>query len=352
MIINWFDRTLSNPQIVVLFFILLLGGIAIGFASEILAPLLISLIVAYLLDGLITLLISFRLSKAIALTLVYTLFISALIFFLVIMLPTMTVQIGNFLQDFPAIVEQGKSVLMQLPQMYPQLIEERQIIEFIDSLRSEISVVIQTILSTVFNSIGGAITILVYLVLVPLLVFFFLKDKELLLKWGSDILPRKENRDLTLQVWKEVNQKISSYVRGKLVEIVIVWVVSWIVFETLDLRYAPLLSFLVGVSVIIPYLGAALVTLPIVMVAYAQWGLTNEFLYVLGAYAIIQFLDGNILVPLLFSEVINIHPVAIISSILIFGGLWGIWGVFFAIPLATLVNAVMRAWLPYLRQGA
>jgi predicted PurR-regulated permease PerM len=62
------------------------------------------------------------------------------------------------------------------------------------------------------------------------------------------------------------------------------------------------------------------------------------------AYLIIQMIDGHILVPLLFSEVVNIHPVAIIIAILVFGGLWGIWGLFFAIPLATLVHAVLKAW--------
>ena len=62
------------------------------------------------------------------------------------------------------------------------------------------------------------------------------------------------------------------------------------------------------------------------------------------AYAIIQALDGNLLVPLLFSEVVNLHPVAIILAILVFGGLWGFWGIFFAIPLATLVKAVLNAW--------
>jgi putative permease len=62
------------------------------------------------------------------------------------------------------------------------------------------------------------------------------------------------------------------------------------------------------------------------------------------AYGIIQALDGNVVVPLLFSEAVNLHPVAIIVAVLVFGGLWGFWGVFFAIPLATLVMAVLHAW--------
>jgi len=95
---------------------------------------------------------------------------------------------------------------------------------------------------------------------------------------------------------------------------------------------------------VIPYIGAAVVTLPIAAIAFFQWGWSPEFWYILVAYGIIQALDGNVLVPLLFSEVVNLHPVAIIIAVLVFGGLWGFWGVFFAIPLATLVQAVLGSW--------
>ena len=101
---------------------------------------------------------------------------------------------------------------------------------------------------------------------------------------------------------------------------------------------------MVGLSVVIPYIGAAIVTLPVAMIAFFQWGWTNEFFYLMLAYGIIQALDGNVLVPLLFSEAVNLHPIAIIVAVLVFGGLWGFWGVFFAIPLATLIKAVMNAW--------
>ncbi len=95
---------------------------------------------------------------------------------------------------------------------------------------------------------------------------------------------------------------------------------------------------------VIPFVGAAVVTLPVAMVAYFQWGWSSEFIYLMLAYTAIQALDGNVLVPLLFSEAVNLHPVAIILAVLVFGGLWGFWGVFFAIPLATLVKAILYAW--------
>jgi putative permease len=95
----------------------------------------------------------------------------------------------------------------------------------------------------------------------------------------------------------------------------------------MDLNYAMLLAVLMGVQVIIPYIGATLVTFPVVAVAYFQWGLSgDDFMYIVIAYSIIQALDGVVLVPVLFSEAVNLHAVAIIIAILFFGGLWGFWG--------------------------
>ena len=344
LVTQWFNKVFSNAQLVVLIVLLVAVVIVLNVASDILTPLIIALVLAYILDGAVDLLKQWHLSSTLALTSVYLLFIGIVLFILVVLLPLMTVEITDFLRDLPAIASRGQNLLLQLPQTYPEFIEEQQITNFIASLREEIANVGQSVLSTLLVSIQGFITILVYLVLVPLLVFFFLKDKDLLLSWAAKLLPRKENRALTTQVWQEANQKVSNYIRGKLLEILIVWVVSWIVFAALGLNYAPLLSFLVGISVIVPFLGAAVITIPVAMVAYAQWGLSAEFAYLMIAYAIIQFLDGNLLVPFLFSEVVNLHPVAIISAILIFGGIWGVWGVFFAIPLATVVNAVLKAW--------
>src|SRR5699024_7655414 len=134
------------------------------------------------------------------------------------------------------------------------------------------------------------------------------------------------------------------YIRGKAMEIVIVWVVAYVVFKILGLDYAMLLSALVGFSVLIPYVGAFGMTIPVMLVAYAQWGFAPLTLWTLIAYTILQMLDGNALVPILFSGAVNLHPVAIIAAVLFFGGIWGLWGVFFAIPLATVIKSVIDAW--------
>ena len=129
-----------------------------------------------------------------------------------------------------------------------------------------------------------------------------------------------------------------------MLEISIVGGVTYVAFAWLGLNYAVLMATLVGLSVVIPYIGAALVTIPVAAIGLFQFGWEGEFFWLMASYGIIQALDGNVLVPLLFSEVVNLHPVVIIISVLLFGGLWGLWGVFFAIPLATLLKAVFSAW--------
>jgi len=340
---HWFNRYFSDPQVIVLALLLVFGFAFVILSGKVLAPLFAAIIIAYLLDGPVE-----RLSgcpgvpRILAVSIIVLFFMTFLAILLGIFIPLVLQQAGEFLRELPAMVAKGQHALLQLPERYPTLFSEQQVHDLNMTMRAEVARLGQRALSISLSSIIGLITLMVYLILVPLLVFFFLKDKQKILTWVQGFMPVEDI--LVRQVWREVNDKIGNYVRGKFMEIVIVWFVTYLTFALLGLHYAMLLSVLVGISVIIPYVGAALVTLPIAFVAYVQWGPDTQFWYVMFAYGIIQFLDGNLLVPLLFSEVVNLHPVAIITAVLLFGGIWGIWGVFFAIPLATLIQAVLNAW--------
>ncbi len=342
---NWYQRHFSDPQVVILALFIIAGLAIILLAGDLLAPILASIVIAYVLDGAVEILRRGKIPRFLALGLVFSAFITLLLIIIFALIPKLSQQLTQFFRELPNMISQGQNLLMQLPERYPsiaQIFTEEQINELIWSIRSQLISAGHNFISQPLESVVGLLTIMVYLILVPLLVFFFLKDKDKILNWLEGFLP--SNRELTNEVWFDVNQKIASYIRGKFIEIFLIWSVTYVTFVFLGLEYAMLLSFLVGISVIIPYVGAAVVTIPIAFVAYFQWGFSAEFAYVLIAYTIIQFLDGNILVPLLFSEVVNLHPAAIIAAVLVFGGIWGLWGVFFAIPLATLINAVIKAW--------
>ena len=171
-----------------------------------------------------------------------------------------------------------------------------------ENIRDNLSELGQNVLSFSLASVPAVITILVYLILVPLMIFFFLKDKKIVMEWVTNFLPKE--RHLVNEVWVEMDAQIGNYVRGKFNEILIVGAASYIAFVILGLNYAFLLAMIVGLSVLIPYIGAAIVTLPVALVGYFQWGLSSDFTWLMISYFVIQFLDGNVLVPILFSEAV------------------------------------------------
>lgn len=338
---RWFNKYFSDPQAVLLA-ILLLGGFTIIMTmSKMLTPLLASIIIAYMLEGIIKNLEQ-HIPRFLAVSIVYTTFITLLSFILLVLMPLLYQQVSQFFQEWPNMIAQGHKLLLQLPESYPELVTVEQVEALINSARLSVRDAGQYMLSYSIASIPVLITVLIYFILVPLLVFFFLKDKKLIIDWLLSFLPKE--RQAANKLWREMDRQIGNYIRGKVYEVFIVGIVTYVTFSFFGLNYTPLLSVLVGLSVIVPYVGAAIVTIPVVVVAYFQWGWGTEFIWVLSAYGIIQALDGNVLVPLLFSEAVNLHPVSIIVAVLVFGGLWGVWGVFFAIPLATLVKALLFAW--------
>lgn len=342
LITDWFKRTFSDPQIVFLTLVLLFGFAVVLFMGDMLAPVLASAVIAYLLEGLVVILEDRGVPRLLAATLVFIAFLLFLTLVLFGLMPLLSRQVTQLVANLPNMIGEGQRVLMTLPERYPDIVSPAQAQDILQSAQREIANFGQAVVSVSLSSVVGFLTIVVYLVLMPMLVFFFLKDKAKIMSWFSRFMPGE--RGLANRVWFEVDKQIANYVRGKFWEIVIVWAASFLTFWFFGLQYAMLLAVLVGLSVVIPYVGATVVTVPVLMVAWFQWGWGPDFIWVTVAYLVIQALDGNLLVPLLFGEVVSLHPVAIIVAILVFGGLWGFWGVFFAIPLATLVNAVLRAW--------
>ncbi|MCE9775434.1 AI-2E family transporter [Shewanella algae] len=340
---RWYQARFSDPQALTLLFILLGIALTIYFAGSLLMPLLVALVLAFLLEWPVAQMARVGISRTAAASLVLILFIGLMILLSFGLIPSIWRQGAALLTDLPTMLDKGIILLQEQAQQYPQFISTDQL----DTMVSELKKLLDTqhlldIAKQLLGYSASLLVLMVYAILVPLLVFFFLKDKDELIRGSKRFFP--SNRDLARKVWFEMNQQIFNYIRGKVIEIVIVGVVSYVFFALMDLRYAALLGVLTGLSVLIPYVGATLVTLPIALVAFFQWGVSPEFGYLMLGYGIIQALDGNLLVPLLFSDAVDLHPVIIIAAVLVFGGLWGVWGVFFAIPLASLVKAVLNAW--------
>ena len=338
----WLDRYLADEEPVLLLLILVGSLLAVLFWGDILAPIIAALALSFVMDGVVQRLTRWNMPRSVALALTFALFIGTLLGMLLVVLPLVWRQCVALVGEMPRIFDSLRELVMGLPQQYPTLLSAEVVQEWTTKISGEMGRLGQLVLSFSIAGLGAVAQAVIYLVLVPILVFFLLKDKRVLLERFVSLLPKR--RGLLARIGSDMNVQIANYIRGKALEIVIVGAVSFACFAAFGLRYSALLALLVGLSVLVPFIGAAIVTVPVLVVAYMQWGWSASFVWLGLTYAAIQVLDGNVLVPMLLSEAVNLHPFSIIVAVLFFGGLWGFWGVFFAIPIATLIKAVFNAW--------
>lgn len=339
---SWVERYFSDEEALILLVVLVVGFAAIIWFGRMLAPFFTALVIAFLLQGVVSVLTRRGLPHLLAVIIVFLAFISVLLTLAFILMPLIWNQLVGLVQETPRMFASGQGWLDELQARYPNIITPDQMQNWIGVASREISQLGQRALTLSLASLGNIMSLIIYLVLVPILVFFMLKDRDVLVGFMLSLLPQK--RTLLSRIWREMDDQIANYIRGKFIEIIIVGTVTFFTFAFFGLPYTALLAVLVGFSVLVPYIGAAVATLPVAAVAGFHFGLSEEFVYVIVAYGVIQALDGNVLAPVLFSETNNIHPVSIIVAVLFFGGIWGFWGIFFAIPLATLLKALIYAW--------
>ena len=339
---GWVNRYFSRPDAIFLISVLLVIALVLYTLAGALAPVLTGLVLAFLLQGLVGRLEKLGSPRLLAIALAMIVLIGTVATAVLLVVPLLWQQAADLLALAPTLVGMLRDGLSSLAEAFPEFITAEQILGVVNESSKELGNLSGVLLESAFSQVFSLFGLLIYLVLVPISVFFLLKDKELLMAHLASLLPK--DRPLLDAVGSEMNAQLGNYVRGKAVEILLVGTVTFITFLFFGLNYAALLGVLVGISVLIPFIGAAIVTLPVFMIAVLQFGWSLDLAWVMLAYAIIQFLDGNVLVPLLFSEAVDLHPITIIIAILAFGGLWGLWGVFFAIPLATFIKAIYAAW--------
>lgn len=339
---GWVNRYFSRPDAIFLIAAILVLSLVLYTLAGALAPVLTGLILAFLLQGLVGRLERFGSPRLLAIIVAMIILIGTVSTAVLLVVPLLWQQAADLLALAPSLIGMLRDALSSLSEAFPEFITEEQIRGVVNESSKELGNLSAFLLESAFSQVFSLFGLLIYLVLVPISVFFLLKDKELLMTHMNSLLPK--DRPLLDTVGSEMNAQLGNYVRGKVIEILLVGTVTFVTFLFFGLNYAALLGVLVGISVLVPFIGAAIVTLPVFMIAVLQFGWSFDLAWVMLAYGVIQFLDGNVLVPLLFSEAVDLHPITIIVAILAFGGLWGLWGVFFAIPLATLIKAIYVAW--------
>lgn len=299
--------------------------------------LLVGVLLAFILEGIIAKLSNRGIPRTLSVSVIICFFILGLTLATLVGLPRLSAQVADFVRKLLVFLPQMEWKIDSYMSTLPDWLN-MQTGELMGKVVGMLGNYGSSLLGYTFANVVGLFTFIVYMVFMPLLVFFLLRDKNIIFVWLRRYLP---DSAMLNYLGEGLSEQFGAYMRGKLIEAAVVSMLCWVAFSALSLEYSFTLAVAVGLSVIIPYVGAVAVTFPVVIAAAIQFGFEASFWWVVGLYALIQTLDGQILVPLLFSEVVKIHPVGILIAILVFGTLWGVWGVFFAIPLASIVKVVI-----------
>ncbi len=361
LIKGWYSRHFSAPGTIEFALVLIAAFLVVYYLMWLVGPLVVALCLAYCLDWAVRLGVNkFRLNRTVSASITMILFVGVSIGILVFIVPKIVQQANQFYtnlqkisistnsdtkEDFDEVISSKTyDFVVSLPDPIPSMFSKDDIREYVVQARSTlISNTSDIIRNQVMPSVVNAMTWLMYMIIVPIFTFLMLANKPVLQKrFSTYILPH--NKSLIQEFWPKINSQIEGYIRGKILHIIIITIVNTLAFMLLGVNYAFLLGFGVGLSVVIPYVGAAIITVPVVLIPVFQFGFTSYLFWILLVYLIIQLLDSNVLTPMLFSKAMNLDAFSILSAIFIFGGLWGFWGVFFSIPLATFIRTLFIYW--------
>jgi putative permease len=206
---------------------------------------------------------------------------------------------------------------------------ENTIADAADNLSSRVSSTMLSIVTIIF--------------ILPILLLFYLLDYELVNDSLRSIVPTKYEKG-TSELGSRLNQTVGAYVRGQLFLMVAIGTVATIIYKLIGLKYFFVFGMIVGFTNIIPYFGAIIAMIPVVIYAVItrdQPGGVNP-LVVVAVNVVLQFIEGNIFQPIIMGRQLSIHPLIIIVSILFFGSLFGTLGVIFASPIAATIRVLIQ----------
>ncbi|WP_303720649.1 AI-2E family transporter [Malonomonas rubra] len=318
-------------------------------------PILISLIAAFLLDPVVQFFERERIGRTGSIFIVYFL-VSILILTLLMLIgpPNWKGMLQALKADFPRYfgraVEYINGLLSTLQRHLPFI----KSYDLVDKLRASTEELFGLVLSQTPKS---AMRIGSLFLLVPLFSFFFLRDSRRIMRGLISLTPNRYF-EMILDIYDHVSWQLAHFIRGRILEALIIGIVVWMGLSLTDIRYAPILGIIAGVTNLVPYIGPIVGMIPGLIIALVDLGMGGQFWWIFCVYLLIAqiILDNFILIPILISRVSNLHPLLVILAIVMGGKLYGVLGMIIGVPIASIINIAIleirqyqRTFSPYSR---
>ncbi|UJL44925.1 AI-2E family transporter [Virgibacillus sp. NKC19-16] len=312
-----------------------LYGAFFSFILRLLSPFLVSLLIAYLLYPVIKKLHNYNIPRGLAILSIYILFLGGSAYLIYRVYPAVIHQLQDLNEQLPVLIDMYENLIYQLYEytsFLPEAVHDK-----IDALITRVETGLENILDKLVGGVTRIFDAIIFLTVIPVLVFYFLKDYHKLKDYFKKFIPRKY-RPQTGELVYAIDKSLGNYIRGQLLVSLFVSLATWIVFQFLNINYALLLAIIMGITNLIPYFGPIIGAVPVVAIALTtSWELV---IFVSIAILVIQIIEGNLLSPYIVGKSINIHPIAIIFALLLGGDLFGVIGLIVAVPLLTIGKVV------------
>jgi len=304
---------------------------------------LLSFVIAYLLDPLLGYMEKRRIKRDYGIIILYAVLGVLSIFAVFFILPFVGERWTSFLHSLPSYIQQMKLLIASQRGEFLSSPAFREWGWLLDSATMELDSVSSKLGSGVYSAASRLAFNLFNLILAPILVFFMLHYKQQITDGMKVWLPVRHKEHI-LKIGEEVNDSIGGYIKGQLIVSAIVAVFSSIALFILDVDYPLLNGLFAGAASVLPFIGVILATIPPLFFAYIKFQNGTIILKVIGAFALIYFLEGYLVKPLVFKESMNLNPLMTIIVVMAFGEMMGFWGIILAIPIAAALKILSHHW--------
>lgn len=341
--------------------IVLLAGLSLGVGwvllqlattlQAVLIPLAIAGIAAYLLDPVVSWVQrTAKLPRVMAIVLLLALMSGIFVGFLLFLVPLVIEQTTSFVSGLPGLVAEMRATSETFLQEHPVLNEQLKNLQL--RLSTEWPSYTGQVAQYLWAGLGGIMSslgLILGLVIIPLYIFYFLRDKAAIEANWQDYMPihRSWLRDEALVMVREINRHMIAFFRGQLVVALILGLLTGLGLGLIGLKYAVLIGVVTATFSIIPYLGVVLSIAPALLIAWVQSGGSIGFvLLTAGVFTAVQMAEGMFISPKVMGDRTGLHPVTVIVSILVWTILLGgLLGAILAVPLTATLKVLMFRYI-------
>lgn len=296
---------------------------------------ILSVFLSVALNPLVIYFESLGLKRTLAIMLVFVSLILAIIFAVSFLIPT-------FINQFKTLAEQLQKVPLDviIATAIQNLKEKIPILKGLD-LENKVQSLVAEYSVKAAQTLTSAVTTMFELLLAPFVAFFILKDGEKLKKKIIRAIPNKYF-EMGLNVLDKIESQVTGYIRGLVLEATALGIMSAIGSAILGINFAFVIGLVVAIASFVPYLGAFVGAIPALLISVVQFGDGRMILPLIVMFVIVHLIDDLIIQPLVYSHSVGMHPVEVVFVLLIFGELFGLFGMLIAIPIEAIVKVSIK----------